>query len=238
MIPSRPRFHTLLLLVILFGVGLSPGLVGAAPAAEKAPDAPGSAELSVDREASWFVAVTDRAGMLGFLGHRHAVLAIEWTAELRYEPRDPAAASVRITVPTAAVRIDTERGREVAGLDRGPDAETVDELQAKVLGPENLAADEHPELRFVSTRVERTGLRTLRVTGELTIRGVTRTVTLPVEVETLRGGRVRFEGALTIEQTAYGIEPESVAGVVNVADPVEIRFRLVTVAPPVQTPNS
>lgn len=236
MIPIRRRFRNVPLLVILPMVGLSAGFAGAAPssgaeAAEEEPGASASAELPVDREASWFVAVTERAGMLGFLGHRHALLATEWTAELRYDGHDPSAASVRVVVPTAAVRIDTERGRELAGLDRGPDAETVGELQAKVLGPENLAADEHPELRFVSTRVERTGLRTLRVAGELTIRGETRSVTVPVKVETLRDGRTRFTGTLTIEQTAFGIEPESVAGVVNVADAVEVRFRLVASAP-------
>lgn len=236
MIPPRHRPRLANLLWISLVIGLSTGFVGAlrgagAAASDEEADASVSAELPIDREASWFVAVTERAGILGFLGHRHAVLATEWTAELRYDGQDPSAASVRVALPTAAVRIDTERARDLAGLDRGPDAETVEDLQAKVLGPENLAADRHPELRFVSTGVERTGLRELTVAGELTIRGETRAVTVPVEVEALRDGRVRFTGTFTIEQTAFGIEPESVAGVVNVADPVEVRFRLVVSAP-------
>lgn len=43
-----------------------------------------------------------------------------------------------------------------------------------------LAAGEHAEARFVMTEAEPTGERTGRVTGDLTLRGVTRPVTLDV----------------------------------------------------------
>src|SRR5690606_28613069 len=43
-----------------------------------------------------------------------------------------------------------------------------------------LAADDHPEIRFVMTGAEPTGERTGKVTGDLTVRGVTRPVTLDV----------------------------------------------------------
>lgn len=183
--------------------------------------------LAVDAEESWFVAVTDRAGLLGFMGHRHAVLATEWTAELAYDREDPSASSIEVTVPTAALVIDTDAALALAGLEGGPDAETVEELQGKMLGPENLAAEAHPRISFASTAVERTGRGRLRVTGDLTIRGVTERVRVPVRVESAGGGAVRFSGSLTVKQTAFGIEPESVAGVVKVADPVEIRFEVV-----------
>lgn len=191
-------------------------LSGAPPAAAQS--------FEVDRGESWFLAVTDREGLLGFLGHRHAVLATEWTAELSYDREDPSASSIEVTVPTGALVIDTEAAIELAGLDGGPDAETVEKLQGKMLGPENLAADAHPRISFASTAVERTGANRLRVTGELTIRGVTEVVEVPVRVEGVGDGAVRYSGQLTVKQSAFGIEPESVAGVVKVADPVEIRF--------------
>ena len=43
-------------------------------------------------------------------------------------------------------------------------------------------AETYPEIRFVSTGVEQTGERTAKMTGDLTLRGVTKPVTLDVTV--------------------------------------------------------
>lgn len=181
----------------------------------------------LDPEGSWVVAVTDRAGMLGFLGHRHAVLVTEWTAEVDWRPDEPAASRATVTVPARGLRIDTARSLELAGLRGGPDGKTVAELQEKLLSPRNLAAEEHPELGWRLTRVEGRRGGDLRVEGELTLRGESRAVRFPVKVEEGRGGAAVFSGRFTVRQSDFGITPESVAGVVKVADPVEIRFRVV-----------
>lgn len=210
-----------LLVALLAGVALLFTCAGEkAGAASSAP-----AGFAVDPEGSWVVAVTEKAGALGFLGHRHAVLVTDWTADVDWRPEEPAASAATVTVPTASLRIDTARGRELAGLDAGPDEDDVAELQEKILGPENLAADDHPELRLEIDEVEPRG-DGLRVAGRLTVRGRTVPVEFPVEMEEAGGGAVRFSGSLTVKQTAFGIEPESVAGVVKVADPVEIRFQI------------
>lgn len=182
----------------------------------------------IDTQESWVVAVTEKAGALGFLGHQHSVLVTDWTAEIDWRPDEPGASRARVTVPARSLRIDTERGRELAGLDEGPSADDVAELQEKMLSAENLAAAEHPELRFEVTGVERLGGGDLEVEGRLTLRGQARTVRFPVKVEPARdGGATVFTGSFTVKQTELGIEPESVAGVVKVADPVEVRFRVV-----------
>ena len=179
---------------------------------------------AVDPEDSWVVAVTEKAGIAGFLGHRHAVLVTDWSADVVWRPGEPGASRATVTVPAASLRIDTARGRELAGIGGGPDPDEVAELQEKMLGPENLAAADHPELRLEITEVEGRG-GGLRAAGELTVRGRAVPVRFPVEVEDTGGGAV-FSGAFTVRQTDFGIEPESVGGVVKVADPVEIRFRI------------
>ncbi|HSL82956.1 MAG TPA: YceI family protein, partial [Thermoanaerobaculia bacterium] len=144
------------------------------------------------------MAVTDKAGALGFLGHRHSVLVTRWTAEIDWRPEDPGASRATVAVPTAALRIDTERGRELAELGAGPSADDVAELQEKLLSAENLAASEHPEIRFEVTGVEPAGGGDLEVEGRLTLRGRTRTVRFPVEVEPGRaGGTTYFSGSFT-----------------------------------------
>jgi polyisoprenoid-binding protein YceI len=80
---------------------------------------------------------------------------------------DPATARIDITIDAAG--IDTREDRRDAHL-RSADF---------------LDAAQYPEIAFRSTRVERAAGADLRVTGDLTIRGVTRPVTLAVR----SGGR-------------------------------------------------
>ena len=73
-----------------------------------------------------------------------------------------------------------------------------------------LAMEEHPEITFVSTGVTRTSATSLDLTGDLTIKGVTRSVTVPFELEGLATDpfgnlRAGFEGAVTINRKDYGI---------------------------------
>jgi polyisoprenoid-binding protein YceI len=181
----------------------------------------------IDAEESWVVAVTDKAGALGFLGHRHAVLVTDWAAEVDWRPDEPSASRAAVTVPARSLRIDTERGRELAGIGAGPGAADVAELQEKMLSAENLAAERYPELRFRTAGVTRRKGGGLEVRGELTVRGRSRAVRFPVAVAPAGGDATEFTGRFTVDQTDFGIEPESIAGVVKVADPVEIRFRVV-----------
>jgi polyisoprenoid-binding protein YceI len=64
---------------------------------------------------------------------------------------------------------------ETASVDTGDEP-----LDAILRGSDFFAAREHPQIRFRSTRVERNGETTARLWGELTLRGVTRPVTLDV----------------------------------------------------------
>jgi polyisoprenoid-binding protein YceI len=62
--------------------------------------------------------------------------------------------------------------------------------------------------------------------GTLHARGASAEVEVPVELSG-DGERMTFRGEAEVRQTALGMEPESVAGVVNVADEVTLHFDLV-----------
>jgi polyisoprenoid-binding protein YceI len=68
------------------------------------------------------------------------------------------------------------------------DAESLitsqDQRDAHLRSADFLHAEEHPKLHFKSTKVEPKGDNEFRVTGDLTIRGVTHPVTLDAEVST------------------------------------------------------
>ena len=96
-----------------------------------------------------------------------------------------------------------------------------------------LAMDEYPEITFVSTGVTRTGATGLELTGDLTIKGTTRSVTIPFEFEgtaidpygNLRAG---FEGAVVINRKDYGITWNAAleTGGVLVGDQVTLEFEV------------
>lgn len=93
------------------------------------------------------------------------------------------------------------------------------------------AMEEFPEIRFVSTSAEPTGDSSFDLTGELTIRGVTRPVTIPFEyngVQTDPWGntRVGFEGTTEVNRKDWGVNWNAAldSGGVLVSDKVKLEF--------------
>jgi polyisoprenoid-binding protein YceI len=94
-----------------------------------------------------------------------------------------------------------------------------------------LAMEEFPEITFVSTGVTQTGPTGLELTGDLTIKGVTRAVTVPFDFEGLAtdpfgNQRAGFEGAVTINRKDYGITWNAAleTGGVLVSDKIVLEF--------------
>ncbi|MGQ0532863.1 MAG: YceI family protein, partial [Caulobacteraceae bacterium] len=98
-------------------------------------------------------------------------------------------------------------------------------------GAEFLDAERFPAITFQSTRIERTGANTARITGDLTLHGVTRPATLEAR---FNGGyegmaldpnaRVGFSARGTFNRSdfgmAYGVPPEG--SNLGVSDAVEV----------------
>ena len=73
-----------------------------------------------------------------------------------------------------------------------------------------LAMEEYPEITFVSTGIEQTSPTSLELTGDLTIKGVTNSVTIPFDFEGAATDpfgnlRVGFEGSVVINRKDFGI---------------------------------
>ncbi len=96
-----------------------------------------------------------------------------------------------------------------------------------------LAMDEYPEITFATTGVTRTGDTSLELTGDLTIKGTTNSVTVPFDFEgtatdpfgNLRAG---FEGSVVINRKDYGVTWNAAleTGGVLVSDKITLEFEV------------
>jgi polyisoprenoid-binding protein YceI len=96
-----------------------------------------------------------------------------------------------------------------------------------------LAMEEYPQITFVATDVRQTGQTTLELTGDLTIRGVTNSVTIPFQFEGAATDpfgnlRVGFEGSTVISRKDYGITWNAAleGGGVLVSDKITLEFEV------------
>ncbi|MES0884167.1 YceI family protein [Roseibium sp. SCP14] len=92
----------------------------------------------------------------------------------------------------------------------------------------------YPEITFVSTGVERTGEDTAKVTGDLTIHGTTKPVTLDTKLTHIgphpvgasldyyKGEWIAFEASTTLDHTEFGVGPFS-TGPITIRISTEMR---------------
>lgn len=111
---------------------------------------------------------------------------------LQFDPADPANSSVEVSMDAASFST-AEKERD-------------DHLR----GPDFLDVEKHPTINFRATHVEESGYNNCKVTGELTLRGITRLVTLDAQyfgpVETPFGNtRIGFLATTRINREDFGV---------------------------------
>ncbi|HEX8283933.1 MAG TPA: YceI family protein [Pyrinomonadaceae bacterium] len=178
---------------------------------------PASVVYKLDAAQSKFVVRAFAGGALWFKGHDHLVAARDFTGEARLTPGAVSPASLTLTVRAASLAetrdVFTEQQKKI-----------IDgELRDIVLEP-----DKYPEITFRSTdvTVEPAGgdLFRLKLGGDLTLRGVTRRVSIPVEV-TLRGDTLRARGEFGVSRSDFKVPATSAFhGTVRVRDRLKVSF--------------
>ena len=93
--------------------------------------------------------------------------------------------------------------------------------------------ENHPEITFASTAIEQVDVEDYRVTGDLTIKGVTKPVTVDFEytgtaVDPFGNTRVGFEGKTTVNRKDWGINWNAAldAGGVLVSEKLTLEFEV------------
>ncbi|MFC8228130.1 YceI family protein [Streptomyces sp. NPDC057287] len=129
---------------------------------------------------------------------RHAMVTtvrgafLEYESRLYFDGRDPARSRAEISLASGSV-------------DTG-----VEQRDAHVVGRDFLNAAKHPRITFVSTAVQLIGKDVYRMTGGLTIRGITNPVVLDLTyigyvTDPFGYERVGFDGTTTINRSDWGL---------------------------------
>lgn len=127
-------------------------------------------------------------------------------AQFQFDPQDPAKSSVVVDIP-------------ITGIDTG-----VPALDEHLKSADFFDATQYPTATFRSTRVDSVGPKALKVTGDLTLHGVTKPVVLDVTINQVgpypMGGRASagFDASTTLRRSDWGIK----AYVPNVSDEITL----------------
>jgi polyisoprenoid-binding protein YceI len=183
-----------------------------------------SRPYTIDATSSRIVIHVGKAGLLGFAGHEHEILAPVNRGTLVVDPAHVEASSADFSFDARTVRV----------TGRGEPSKDVPKVQKAMVGPDCLDAGRFPVIRFVSRAISVTrparGGYDVTVQGILTLHGVSREVTVPLRVD-IASDLLGATGTMTLKQTDFGIKPISVAGVVKVKDEIQIDVRLIARRP-------
>jgi len=120
---------------------------------------------------------------------------VEHDIQFMFDEENMENSSVEVTVPVSS--IDT----------------FSPELNSKMPNPEFFDTAQHPQIHFKSTEIEQSGEKTARMTGDLTIKGVTLPITFDVTYNKkvmhpfYELNNVGFTAVATLDNRAYGVNP-------------------------------
>jgi len=139
----------------------------------------------------------------------------KWSGQLRFDEEDPEISSVEVTIDPASI--------DTADAQRDAHLRSADFLEV----------EKFPTASFRSTNVEEVDSGRYRVTGDLSVHGVTKSVILDVTYEgsgkdPWGGERAGFSGSTSIDRKDFGLRWNQAleTGGVLVGDKVEITLEI------------
>ncbi len=155
-------------------------------------------------------ALVPQAGKIVFTGTQagapvHGTFS-EYAGRVCIHAGDPAASRIRVSVRTASV--DTQ----------------LPELDKALRGPDFFNSARWPQAMFDSESVKPLGPGRYQVTGKLTLRDVTREISVPIRLTPAGGGDARLSGQWSLQRLDYHIGLGQWADTEWVGNRVEILF--------------
>jgi polyisoprenoid-binding protein YceI len=173
----------------------------------------------LDAAQSRFMVRTFSGGLLWFKGHDHFIAARDFNGEAELTPTAITPATLTLTVRAASLTetrdVFTEPQKQIINRE-------INELV--------LESGKYPEITFRSTQVTvnpKANGFDVRLTGDLSLHGVTRHITIPALVN-LSGNDLHARGEFTINRSDYNVKATSaVHGTIRVRNKLKLSFDIV-----------
>lgn len=187
-------------------------------------------------------------GVRSSLGAMLGALLVSSTAFAAFSALklDTVHSKVGFTAATVLFDVDGDFGKFSVDIDGDPNKPETVKVEANIdvssLNTNNSKRDNHlkspdffdagkyPMIRFASTGVKAKGSQ-LVVTGNLTMHGVSKLVSIPFKVSKGKNGAgvdtTAYKGKLTIDRNDYGIGTDSIAAKISLEDEVELKLLIV-----------
>ncbi|MGE0823438.1 MAG: YceI family protein [Candidatus Binatia bacterium] len=184
---------------------------------------------TVDTSRSELVVQLFKAGVGAAFAHDHVVHATTFAGQIRLDATTPSNSSVTVEVQTPSLIADEPTTRQRYGLTSTLSEKNRQQIQETMMSTSQLDVGHYPTITFTSTQIGAAAAGIYTVTGNLTIREITQTVTFPAQVEQ-REQALQVRGSFRFNQSSFGYEPYSAFfGAVRNQDEVRLHFDILAI---------
>ena len=182
--------------------------------------------VSVDKSLIYVVTRKDPNTLGSGLSHDHVIRATQFSGEVAWMKGNASKCQFDVTVKVSGLVNDEPDMRRTAGMaDNLSDSNRADVKKA-MLAADQLNAASHPTISFSSTSCSNTSGSDYNVTGELTLLGNTRSVTVPMSIKA-DGTNFGATGEFSINGSDYGLKPKkAMAGQIKNQDKIQFHITL------------
>jgi len=162
----------------------------------------------LDPSSSTFMVHANRAGLAWFKGKSHRIAVKDWSGEASMSLDSVSPASLVMDIKSSSL----EETRDIFTAEQKA-------IINKELNEIVLETAKYPDITFKSTDISgklKNGAFDVRVTGDITLHGVTRKVTIPATV-TVEGNTFHAKGQFKLDRKKFGVNAtEAFHGIVKV----------------------
>jgi polyisoprenoid-binding protein YceI len=178
-----------------------------------------AARYRIDATQSHFTVKAFAGGLLSAFAHDHNIAIRDFNGETDFTYGTVQPASLRITIKAGSLSVTDKLSSD--------DRQKIE----GTMRDEVLEITKYPEIVFKSTGVTANktgdGQYQARISGELTLHGVTRPLTISAQLE-FGDKTLRARGGFAVKQSSFDIKPVSVAGgTIKVKDDLKFSFDIV-----------